>query len=240
MTAQRRIRSTTGPKSRRAGKPTLDKLGRDARTVVIAVIAASVVAGPSAAAAAYVANADKVDNKHAVGAGATTTARKGKLVATKSTTGLLPNDIIAKAPDAGMLDGRSLDQVRAHRVTEFDGQAQDLTGTPASKTSITITVPGPGSVEVSGFAAMIANKPSTSSQAYGQFILTSNPTPPYNWDSLAMWGVAYGAAAGDYYNTLPVTDTFQVTAGTHTFHLIGTGKNTKYGWSQLNAQFLPE
>ena len=218
----------------------LDRLGHDARTVVITVVAASVVAGPSAAAAAYVANADKVDNKHAVGAGATATARRGKLVATNSTTGLLPNDIIAKATDAGMLDGRTLDQVRGHRVTQLGGQPQDLTGTPTSKTTITITVPGPGSVEISGFAAMIANKPSTSSQAYGQFILSDHPTPPYNWDSPSMWGTAYGAAAGEYYNTLPITDTFPVTAGTHTFHLIGTGVNTKYGWSQLNAHFLPE
>lgn len=50
-------------------------------------------------------NSDKVDGKHAVSAGATTDVRKGKLVATSSTTGRLPNDIIAKAPDAGLLDG---------------------------------------------------------------------------------------------------------------------------------------
>ena len=81
------------------------KLSQDARTVVLSVVAASVVAGPSAAAAAYVANADKVDNKHAVSSGATVTNRKGKLVATNATTGLLPNNIIAKALDAEKLDG---------------------------------------------------------------------------------------------------------------------------------------
>lgn len=81
-------------------------LMRDARTVVVAVVAASVVSGPAAVAAVYVANADKVDNKHAVGAGATVTTRKGKLVATNATTGRLPNNIIAKAPDANLLDGQ--------------------------------------------------------------------------------------------------------------------------------------
>ena len=217
----------------------LDRLGHDARTVVIAVVAASVVAGPSAAAAAYVANADKVDNKHAVGAGATATARQGKLVATNSTTGLLPNDIIAKAPDAGMLDGRTLDQVRGRRVTEADEEPQELDGAASSKASITITVPGPGLVEVNGTAEMVANKPSTSSHAYGKYSLstTSNAHSP---EGAAFWGVPYAATAGYYYATLPVTNTFPVTAGTHTFHLVGHGENTKYGWSRLNAHFFPE
>lgn len=80
-------------------------LARDLRTVVVAVVAASAVSGPAAVAAVYVANADKVDNKHAVGAGATVDSRKGKLVATSPTTGRLPNNIIARAPDADRLDG---------------------------------------------------------------------------------------------------------------------------------------
>ena len=62
--------------------------------------------GPGVAQAAYDAvNADKVDGKHAVGAGATVTQRKGKLVATSPTTGLLPNGIIAKAPDSAKVGG---------------------------------------------------------------------------------------------------------------------------------------
>ena len=86
-----------------------------ARTVVISVVAASVVAGPSAAAAVYVANADKVDNKHAVGSGATITARKDNLVATNPDTGLLPNNIIAKALDANKLRQLGLHGVPAHQ-----------------------------------------------------------------------------------------------------------------------------
>jgi hypothetical protein len=51
-------------------------------------------------------NADKVDGKHAVGAGSTLEGRKGKLVATNRTTGRLPDNIIATAPDADKLDGK--------------------------------------------------------------------------------------------------------------------------------------
>lgn len=50
-------------------------------------------------------NADKVDGKHAVSASASSARRKGKLVATSPKTAKLPNNIIAKAPDADKLDG---------------------------------------------------------------------------------------------------------------------------------------
>lgn len=50
-------------------------------------------------------NADKVDGKHAVGAGASVATRKGALVATSPTTGRLPDNIIAKAPNADKVDG---------------------------------------------------------------------------------------------------------------------------------------
>ena len=75
--------------------------------LITAVLVSTVfAAGPTVAHAAYDAiNADKVDGKHAVGAGSTVANRKGKLVATSPTTGQLPNNIIAKAPDAGTLDG---------------------------------------------------------------------------------------------------------------------------------------
>jgi len=78
-------------------------LTRDLRTAVVAVIVASVVmAAPSVAAS--IVNADTVDHKDAVGAGASKAARAGKLVATNG-QGLLPNNIIAKAPNADKVDG---------------------------------------------------------------------------------------------------------------------------------------
>jgi hypothetical protein len=93
------------PRERRVAMSRL----RDHLSIIItaAVVSTVFMAGPSVAQAAYDAvNADKVDGKHAVGAGATVDARKGKLVATSPTTGRLPNDIIAKAPNADKLDGR--------------------------------------------------------------------------------------------------------------------------------------
>lgn len=79
---------------------------RQQAVIVTAVVVGAVVAfGPGVAQAAYDAvNADKVDGKHAVGAGSTVTGRAGKLVATDA-NGRLPNNIIAKAPDADLLDG---------------------------------------------------------------------------------------------------------------------------------------
>lgn len=79
---------------------------RHLSTIAVAFVTAAVTAGGPALAAAFDAiNADKVDNRHAVGAGATSDERKGKLVATSPTTGRLPNDIIAKAPNADRLGG---------------------------------------------------------------------------------------------------------------------------------------
>jgi len=66
------------------------------------------LAGPSTASslkATSADNADKVDGKHAVSFGASPAVRAGKLVATSANTGRLPNNIIAKAPNAEKLDG---------------------------------------------------------------------------------------------------------------------------------------
>jgi len=67
------------------------------KTMVVAMITAAVTASaPTIAAtvADYAKNADKVDGKHAVGAGASVENRKGKLVATRGTTGKLPTNIL--------------------------------------------------------------------------------------------------------------------------------------------------
>ena len=48
--------------------------------------------------ALYADRADKVDGKHAVGAGASLDSRSGKVVATGA-NGRLPNNIIARAPE---------------------------------------------------------------------------------------------------------------------------------------------
>jgi hypothetical protein len=78
------------------------------RTVAAAALTAIVVSGAPAVAGSIVRfarNAHMVDGKHAVGAGASLKQRRGKLVAT-GRSGRLPNNIIAKAPNASRLDGR--------------------------------------------------------------------------------------------------------------------------------------
>ena len=77
---------------------------RHLTTILVAMVTAAVTAAaPSLAAAFDALNAHKVDGKHAVGSGASATQRKGKLVATNK-KGKLPNNIIAKAPDAVKAD----------------------------------------------------------------------------------------------------------------------------------------
>jgi hypothetical protein len=89
----------------------LKRLWKDnGKIILVAMLTAMVTAGAPAIAhgvqhALFAHNADKVDGKHAVGAGATVNSRKGKLVATKVGNGRLPNNIIVKAPDANKLDG---------------------------------------------------------------------------------------------------------------------------------------
>ncbi|HEY7283682.1 MAG TPA: hypothetical protein VID47_19055 [Actinomycetota bacterium] len=75
--------------------------------VVAAAAAVLTTAGPALArtVADFARNADKVDGIHAVHAGTAVQARAGKLVATSAVTGRLPDNIIAKAPNADRVDG---------------------------------------------------------------------------------------------------------------------------------------
>ncbi len=83
---------------------TREHLRRDLRTAAVALLVSGLVmATPSVA--ARVTNADKVDGKHAVGAGASVATRRGKLVATNR-YGYLPNNIVRKVRDADRLDGQ--------------------------------------------------------------------------------------------------------------------------------------
>ncbi len=102
---------------------------RDVRTVLVAVVAATLVtATPSIA--AKVKNADKVDGKHAVAAKASVAKRSGKLVATDK-AGYLPNDIVRKPADADRLDG--LDSTAFRSRTAAPGEV--MTGVFAMVTT---------------------------------------------------------------------------------------------------------
>jgi hypothetical protein len=84
------------------------RMGKHGTTILVAMAVAMVTAGGPALARTVVdfaKNAGKVDGKKAVGANSSIHHRKGKLVATSKTTGRLPNNIIAKAPNAAKLSG---------------------------------------------------------------------------------------------------------------------------------------
>jgi hypothetical protein len=118
----------------------LQLIRRNAQTIVVAMVTAAVTAGGPALAhgvqhALFAHNADKVDGKHAVGAGATADQRKRKLVATDG-SGALPNDIISKALDSDLLDGQDSSAflgvgAKAADSDRLDGQDSSAFVTPA-------------------------------------------------------------------------------------------------------------
>ena len=76
--------------------------------IIAGIVASALTAGGPAVAGSivdYAKNTDKVDGKHAVASSATVANRANKLVATNS-DGRLPNNIVAKAPDAAKLGGK--------------------------------------------------------------------------------------------------------------------------------------
>lgn len=77
----------------------------NAKIVAMGVSAMVLSGGVGAYAQATVANADKVDGKHAVSATATNAQAAGKLVA-MSSVGRLPAKFVAKVGDADKLDGK--------------------------------------------------------------------------------------------------------------------------------------
>lgn len=114
-------------------------LRRHATTMIVAMVTAAVTAGgPALARAAYDAvNTDKVDGKHAVGAAATRSARAGKLVATNR-AGRLPNNIIAKAPNANLLDGKDSSAFSAASHLHDDRYVKSADHTKAAHNALDI------------------------------------------------------------------------------------------------------
>ena len=130
-------------------------LRRHATTIVVALVTATVVAGgPAVARAVYDAvNADKVDGRHAVSAGTSKSRRAGKLVATNG-RGQLPDNIIAKAPNANLLDG--LDAAQLQRRFSRTLVVSPASTASASGTRLRNALSG---IPTSGDAAPTAAKP---------------------------------------------------------------------------------
>lgn len=231
-------------------------LNHDLRTAVVAVATASVVM--AAPAAAIVANADKVDGKHAVGAAATRETRAGKLVATNR-NGYLPNDILLKARNANKLDGksssaflaakgkaansdkldgRSLSRVRSIQNSRTFG-VSNLTVAAANVTSIDVAAPAAGRVEVSGVVALSVDKANSTSGAWA--VLSISDVANTMTNPVSRWALPVGAPAGTWQATVAVTRTFTVSsAGTYTYYLVGRGfGGTDVFEGTLNAQFFP-
>src|SRR5687768_13393546 len=100
-----------GPRPPGRTELVMNSLRHDVKIAFLAAAVTAVIAAPTGAVAAYVANADRVDQKHAVGAGASSDSRAGKLVATNG-EGKLPNNIINKAADSARLGGKTLRQTQ--------------------------------------------------------------------------------------------------------------------------------
>lgn len=124
---------------------------RDARVIIIAVVAASVTAAAPAIAhgvhAAFAHNADKVDNKHAVGSGASLSQAKGKLVAT-ATNGRFPAKFIPKVASASLADRATVaDTVEGlvvipRSLVASSATASDMTAARAAATAVPLLTQG--------------------------------------------------------------------------------------------------
>ncbi len=118
----------------------VNRFSRDIRIAVVSAAVAGLIAAPTGAMAVYVANADKVDHKDAVGAHASVGARAGKLVATKR-NGRLPDNIITKAPDAKLFGGLTPRQVQTQWLSVTAGG--DVYGASEGATDVVVTHPPP-------------------------------------------------------------------------------------------------
>jgi len=122
-------------------------LTRENAKLVIVAAVCLVVGAVGPAAAEIVANAHKVDGFHAVGSASSVNDREGKLVATSPTTGRLPNNIIAKAPDASRLGGVTAAQLRYLDLPVTAGTI----GSPADEGPGDVRIPATGGSWSIGF-----------------------------------------------------------------------------------------
>jgi len=183
--------------------------------MAVALIALFVGLSGSAAAVtvAYAMNSDKVDGKHAVGYGASLSARKGKLVATSSTNGRLPTNIVRNAG----VDFKTI------AVTNADVD-------PAvNVATVTIKAPSAGFVVLhfDGFGSPAASDRLT--------LAASNVSQD--------WTPNDGNVTLDVAGSFSHTRVYHVSAGSHTFYavahrFIGSGSGLASVYATFTAQFF--
>ena len=182
---------------------------KNLHVLVIALVVGMVVAAGPVTAAIYDAmNAHKVDGKHAVGAGASSSRRADNLVATDS-SGRLPNNIIRKAPDANRLDGKDssafVGRAGIFEVPYFGPWLPgDPSSTPASAsaTSTEVTKSSLGQSNVQGVPPQIPASMFGKKVRVIAFELCYNATDPdvviTEFNVQGLHQTTWGSAQGDY------------------------------------------
>lgn len=225
---------------------------RHLSTVLIVLVTVAITAVAPAVAetiADYAKNAGKVDDRSAVGAGATIAKRSGKLVATDA-EGRLPDNIIRKAPDSERLDGLSKNafvrpsELLSVRPLHFVGDTAaevPIGGTCTNYAGLAVTVyaPGPGDIEVSGVVQI---------EFAPQNTVVSRAIVNIASDTADCAGDAGGARVWNpktvddqlLYSTLPLTRTYSIpSAGSYTYYVNGNGQDAEFYYGRLNATFFP-
>ena len=188
-------------------------LKRNFQVIAVAIVTALVTAGGPAIAhgvrhALFAHNADKVDGKHAVSSGASVNQRKGKLVATNRTSGLLPDNIISKV-HYGRLD--FTDGENIFTLRSVDGEQVVA--------SVTVNVPGasPQLVEVTGnFLVWDFGNSDCAGVCEVDYFLDEQGTASGG----ERWGFVYvDSAAGGSGGQATISAAFTAAPGSHTYEL---------------------
>jgi hypothetical protein len=220
-----------------AAMPT--RLRQHTTTILIAMVTAAITAGGPALAAAVAeaVNADTVDQKHAVGSGATVEERAGRLVATNS-LGRLPNNIIKVAPDAANLNGRSSSELT--RVARVSSPADQIITTEDTKYGNTLTIRAPSAGYVLVNSSVSAWNPPLESKCTGACLVI---VAIRHVQSGARSEPQYDSATSEWANVAG-TEVFEVEAGINTFQtrvrreFPGGGELHAYG-QNMTGHFSP-
>ncbi len=204
--------------------------------VVIAVVTAAAPGVAQGVLAVAGLNADMVDGRHAVGFGATVDNRRGRLVATNGVTGRLPNDIIAKAPNADKVDGHDANGLTRVAMMASSDTLDLGTGEQTYGSPLTITAPGDGFVVVYGSTTVRNNGCTTGCTVLARIRHLETGTYSVTVEETVPSGARNGNIAH--------ASVFPVSAGENRFDVrvyrLFSGDGTLQGWfAELTAIYSP-